>query len=374
MNDSNKKPEISGEVNLSVFADPAWYSKPEESKFWLRIYTLLGIKRDEISDKFENAVRDIHYLIPIRIRYGFIGEVEWPKWEQRLVGNDDGHPEILINQGTDKFPGSTCIFISMPFISDGKTIGPDNITYALSVIHSLLVSHLGKNTLRDIIFNGSVSAHDGQFSPLGTITNIPKPFDGPTVQDSLWVSFREIVESLEKCNDSVRERCQLSIEIFERGIEEYSKDTRKSDAFLFYWIAMEILCGGEGRIETALQNAYRFKDREEVQTKLGTSAIRGWRNGMVHDGKRPPTNHYVERFMQLMFTDILRSKLELNSIGLALSFSKSAGVDLSEIGLENLKTDEDTPFRIDFVPAAKETDSKPNKSSNLTGAKNAPSS
>jgi len=356
---SSKEPEISGEVNLSVFADPAWCSKPEESKFWLRIYTLLGIKRDEISDKFESAIRDIHYQLPIKIRYGYIGEAEWPKWEQRLVGGDDGAPQILVNQGTDKFPGSTCIYISLPFITDGKTVGPEYVTQVLCSIHALQVSHLGKNTLRDIIFDGSVSSHDGKFSPLGTITNIPKPFDGPTIQDPLWESIREIVEGLDKCAAPDRERCQLALEVFERGIAEYSKDTRKSDAFLFYWISMEILCGGEGRIESALQNSYRLKDREAVRAALGTKAIRDWRNDMVHDGKRPPTNPYVERYMQLLFTDILRSKLGLDNMSLAFSFANSPGVDLSAIGLANLKTDDDVPFRIDFVKAEKEPNNAP---------------
>lgn len=354
MNESSKEPEICGKVNLSVFSDTSWFTKPDESKFWLRIYTLIGIKREEISDKFKNAVRNLHYHTPIKIKYGYIGDVDWPSWKQRIVAGDDGCPEILIDQSIDKFPGSTCIFISLPFITDGKTADSERVTNALSVVHSLFVSHIGKNALRDIIFDGSISALDGTFSPLGTVTNIPHPSEGPNIEDLLWVSIREIVEVLDKCDDSDRERYELAIEIFERGISEYSKDTRKSEAFLFYWIAMEIVCGGSGRVESTLRIAYQYQDRKEVQLALGTKAIRNWRNDMVHDGRRPPTNNYVDRYMQLLFTDVLRSKLGLENLQLALSFSKTPGVDLSVIGLKNLKTEKDPPFRLDFVSVSKD--------------------
>jgi hypothetical protein len=236
-----------------------------------------------------------------------------------------------------------CVSISMPFVVDGKQIGPGEVTKALSVIPSMMVAHLGKNTLRDIIFDGSIAAHDGSFNKVGTVTNIPKPSEGPNLLEPFWQAFQDTVHAIDACKPGERERIELAIELFERGIEEYSKDTRISEAFLFYWIAIEILCeGGGSKVEIALKNYYHLKDRMEVQTALGTKAIREWRNKMVHEGKRPSVTPDVERFMQLLFTDLLRFKLGLKPIGLALGFSNSRGVDLSPIGLQNRKGPNDS--------------------------------
>ena len=335
MSTDSEKMEPSGKVNLTAFADRSWFNDPAKSRFWLRIYTLLGVKRDEVSDKFANAIRSLHYELPIKIHYAYIGETEIPNWEQHLIGHEDGTPNILLKPGTKIFPGSTCVVISTPFVNDGVNVGPNKVTRALSVVPSLIAAHLGKNTLRDIIFNGSISAHDGQFSKIGTVTNIPKPFEGPTLYEFLWQAIEESITTLAHFPENERGRIELAIQFLERGIDEYKKDIRISDALLFYWIALEALCGGVARIETSLQNYYRLKDRSAVQTTLGTKAIRDWRNDLVHDGIKKELTPSVERYLQLMFLDILRYQLHLPPINLALSFADSPGVDLSPIGLAN---------------------------------------
>ena len=179
MNDTKDTPDTNGRVNLSVFADERWFKDKSKSRFWLRIYTLLGVSKDEADIKLKNRIQELHYGIPVRIWYGYIGETEWPIWTQHLICGETAIPQIQLEQGRKKFPGSMSIVISMPFNVDGNQIAPDKITKALSVIPSIMAAHLGKNTLRDIIFDGSIAAHDGSFNKIGTITNIPKPSDGP---------------------------------------------------------------------------------------------------------------------------------------------------------------------------------------------------
>lgn len=357
MEDEEKLFEISSQKDLAKCADNSWFKDASTSQFWLRIYTLLGVKKSEIPDKFKTSIRDLYYGTPVRINYGYLDKIDLSKWKNYVVGSDDTAPHVLLEQSTEPFPGSTCIFISTPFKVDGVTVEPNKVTKALSITATIIAAHLGKNAIRDLIYDGSVSVLNSEFSKIGTLTNIPKPHEGPNFSDFLWRGIEETITELSATNPDVKRRLEMGLDFFERGISEYDKDVRKSDALVFYWIAIESLCGGTGKIESSLQNHYRLPNRAAVQSLLGTENIRKWRNGLVHEGRTKEFTPDIDRYLQLLFLDVLRYQIGLPAICLAKVFSETSSADLSPIGL----ADRSAPgvknhiSRMDFMPVTKQT-------------------
>jgi len=348
--------EISKQNDLSQCADESWFNDSSTSSFWLRIYTLLGVKKSEIPSKFKTSIRDLYYGRPIRINYGYLNKIELPKWKNYVVGGEDPAPQVLLEQSIESFPGSTCIFIATPFKVDGVTVDPDQVTKVMSITSSIIAAHLGKNAIRDLVYNGSMSAHDSQFSKMGTLTNIPKPHEGPNFSDFLWTGIEETLRYLNDCKPDDKLRLEMGLDFFERGIAEYNKDIRFSDALIFYWIAMESLCGGAGKIESSLQNHYKLPDKASVQSLLGTENIRKWRNDLVHEGRTKEYTPDIDKYLQLLFLDVLRYQIGLPAICLAKIFSESSTADLSPIGLadRSVPGEKGHISRMDFMPETKQ--------------------
>src|SRR5262249_16633513 len=77
-----------------------------------------------------------------------------------------------------------------------------------------------------------------------------------------------------------------------------------------------------------------------------------WRGDYVHKGKAPFLSADVERYVQLLFLDLLRHELDLPQRRYAAAMQKAVGVDLSPIGLADNRTDEQKRILAEAMAAA----------------------
>lgn len=174
-------------------------------------------------------------------------------------------------------------------------------------------------------------AHDGS-TPHGdryTVMNIPQRGDGPFFTDFVWEGAKAAIDNLKAADEDTQRRVELALEYLSKGLEQ-------DRGFVEYWTACEILCEGKRAPEMRkrLQKYYALPDRKDVDRILGLKTLEIWRHKLLHRGIYPKFKPDVERYMQLMFLDLLRSELNLEGPGFMLSFLQSPGCDLTELGVE----------------------------------------
>ena len=194
--------------------------------------------------------------------------------------------------------------------------------------------HAGWNLLREIIFEGEVSAHDEKCSVTGEIIRMPQGCEGPFLHKQNWEDIGAIARQLKLVQPEVRTRIELSLEFLDRAL-------REDDAFFYYWTALEILCNGTAQaIRSKLRTCYELKNVQEVDDKTRFGIIATWRHDFFHKGIRPHMTFDVERYIQMMLLDLLRQELLLPLRGHTASLQHTVGYDLSSIGLADNRTDE----------------------------------
>ncbi len=115
---------------------------------------------------------------------------------------------------------------------------------------------------------------------------------------------------------------------------------RQENGFLQYWTALEVLCGKANQIRERLRRIYHLRSHREAGESTRFDALVKWRQQYVHKGIAPPLTQDVERYLQLMFVDLLRDELELPSHNCIAELQTAAGYDLSPIGLKDNRTEE----------------------------------
>ena len=87
------------------------------------------------------------------------------------------------------------------------------------------------------------------------------------------------------------------------------------------------------KIRYCLQKCYGFQSRNEVDNKLGFGVVAKWRHDMIHKGLKPVVSAHVERYLQLMFLDLLRYELEIDTKRYMTIMQNAKGYDLSSLAL-----------------------------------------
>jgi hypothetical protein len=89
-----------------------------------------------------------------------------------------------------------------------------------------------------------------------------------------------------------------------------------------------------------LAKVYGLSNHVEAGKVTRLDVIAGWRHDYVHKGKRPPLSADVERYIQLLFVDLLRHELNLPPRRHLGAIQRAPGFDLTPLGLPDNRTEE----------------------------------
>ena len=127
----------------------------------------------------------------------------------------------------------------------------------------------------------------------------------------------------------------------ELALQLMNEAMNKEYGFFEYWTALEIVCDGKsGKIKNRLADIYEIASHNEAAEKTGFKKLAEWRHDFIHKGIRPIISADVERYIQLLFLDLLRNELELPRVGNIASIQNSQGYNLSPLDLKDNRTKE----------------------------------
>ena len=210
--------------------------------------------------------------------------------------------------------------LATPRKIDGIDLNEAETLARLNRMEALLSAYFGSNTVYRKVFEAVFEAKTGgNYSITSDVFATIQQCDGPIMAADNWVYFEETVEQLEVLSDSDKKsRLRRALEFFHSG--KSAVDTAVDEKFFFYWTSLQILCEGKGTMATnrKLQTIYNFS-KDEVEEKLLWKDIVSARNDFHHTGKKIHLHKDAERYLQLLFLDLLRNELDLLPVGAALS-------------------------------------------------------
>lgn len=321
-------------VTLDLFSESQWFADANAASIWLQIFAVMRLPRSTAQSRIEEFTRDLNLGRPVRFTLATIKDFKFPTFEFSFHADDSGQPIISLDGKDRSIPSGMYAVLSTPYRGQQIPDAEHTAKQRLSRASALIGAHFGYNLIRHCVFDGEVLSEPGQYSVPSDVFRVPQPSEGPFFYDGASAALREVASRIRSATPDVRQRIELSLEFFDRSF-------RDQDQFFNAWIALEVLCNGKSqRIRSRIQGCYQLKSVKVVDDELGFRQLSRWRHDYFHKGLRPQMNADVERYLQLLYLDLLRYELRLDPRKYALGFTKWRGVNLSEIGLKDRRTPE----------------------------------
>jgi len=330
---------ISG--RLMDLAPDSWFTDREKSSFWLRIYTSLFIPHAEfkyaLNQLFSGIKKDekiIHQVKYILFGGGLVKDMKVPCFSFYIYSQESGQLVLETKVDDRTLKETNYIFIAVPFKVDG-VLGDESLTRKkLDSVASLIRIYTGQNFMREIVFEGEIDAATGNFSTSSKPIKMPQIVEGPFLAKQNGISIKEISEKISTLPEDKKRRIELALQFMNDAMD-------KDSGFFEYWTALEIVCNGKsGKIKRRLADIYKITSHNDAAKKTGFKKIAEWRHDFIHKGIRPTISADVERYIQLLFLDLLRHEIGLPCEGHIVSIQQAQGYNLTPLGLKDNRTKE----------------------------------
>jgi hypothetical protein len=307
-----------------------WFANRMESSCWLRIYTCLYVPHKDFSQRAFEATSGVPFHESVYFGFYVMNGLSIPDNEYQMYASEDGVLRLDIKQRNLTLKNANYVLVFTPKKIDGKELEEKDIRQKLDVVTSILRTHTGLNFMRSIVYEGEVEAGIDRFSSASRAIKLPQAVEGPYITSNNWLQSKEIFDQINLKPKEKRDRIYLSLQYYCQALDSM-------DSFFLYWTALEILCQGKSQtIKNRLRIALGFKTLQQVEA-IGFGRIATWRHNFFHKGIRPILSSDVERYLQLVYLDLLRSDLGLLPAMHTINLTTTDGYDLSPIGLANRK-------------------------------------
>ncbi len=322
-------------LKMTDLARDGWFSDTVNSTFWVRFYLSTGGPVDILGRAFEVGLQKLGAAREFSLSYLHVLDMNVLRMEQQLSVSQEGTLLLKVEVKDDPLPAGTYLAIATPHSVDGQQGNEGETRLRLDRFVTLLKLYLGPNVAFYLAFECEYRASDGQATYRGQPVRMPQPVEGPFLHPKNWEATNSILDKIGRFEPDLQRRMRLSLEYMYEAIQD-------SD-FYRYWTAFEVLCGGGANVIRAkIQKAYadKFRTQQEVDDRLGLRCIATWRRELIHDGKRVHLSADEERFLQLLYLDLLERELWLPAKQHAGALASSPGVNLFRIGLADNRTEE----------------------------------
>jgi hypothetical protein len=316
-------------TSLALLAPDDWFDNREGSAFLVRIVSPIGMRPADLEASLD--LKNLRLAVGGRfaLAFGHIDGFEMPRFHMQMYADEDGKTTIYTHLDKVSLKKSHAFFLAAPLRRDGVTTHEGEARAILDRATALLQLHLGRNLLRDIVFEGTVDAKTGAIGVASRGIRTPDAADGPILARPLWDALRELHAPLEALPVERRSRIDRSLEFIARA-------SRDEEEFFNLWTALELIANGRANsIRARIVRALGLKHIRGVDTVTGFAQLARWRHDFIHHGLRPFLTTHAVRYMEWLYVDLLRDELGLPPMKFTLQIQVAEGYDLSSIGLRD---------------------------------------
>jgi hypothetical protein len=315
-----------------------WFEDTAAASAWVRIYSVLFLTREEFSQFGDSVTRLPHGDLrrqrdPLLVAFGHPRDIKALDFSWVRYAEETGRLRVEMKVEGRQLPDTNVMIIGTAYRgTEGQATEPE-VKRRLDAVAALLCVHTGLNFMRDILWEGEVKLAASTEHTASPVMKMPQPQEGPFINQQNWGDFRELLEALDAMPAALRNRIRLGLDLLNAGM-------RKDEGFFEYWTALEVLVDGRsGKILARMAALYGVKNHRVLAQQTGFRVVSGWRNDFFHRGIRPHVTADVERYLQLLFLDLLRAEIRLKPRYHLPTLLRAPGYNFTPLGLSDSRTD-----------------------------------
>lgn len=269
-------------------------------------------------------------------------ELDWPTqqdWKVKVASVDLNNLVVPdCTPGVKIYSQDTRVSIPSEIIRNASFQGPAlllstpvddraNTTLAI-ILPSLLRMHRGNAIAwgMPISFRFNGKTKDIWF-PITTSNRYDQETHGPFDREDMNCQLDEVVQSIFSSSfpEDKKKRVVFALELFADASSSNSLPTRTT--VFNYWSAIEYLCDTT-ETKALLKALFKNAPLNQPSSEFFFKKVRIQRHNIVHKGHSPQSSPYIlERYLQVVFLDMLYSFLELPYQGYLNQFTNRHGTD-----------------------------------------------
>lgn len=288
-----------------IYGD-SWFGDGDNKEVLVRYYSFPVHTGGEINF-LPVPGTDIKFLDqPFRVIICDISDQEYASFHYSWVSSPKG-PGLIAEKIQRILPPSTYVIVSVPLRGGGNESGLENSVSLMDQFIGLIRAVTGNGFLREIVREEIVTIPSGQMKAPSDLLGLPHPAEGPFLRPNNWSDIEEMVRSIPLLPSDKSNRLKLACQLFEKAAR-----TEVPSKFFLYWVAMEVLCDTHkaANFVMKLQLSYNAS-KEYIQDNLGFKKLVRLRQDLFHEGKHHDIPQDVERYIQVVFLDLIRASLQL---------------------------------------------------------------
>lgn len=294
---SEKKATI--QFGIESLVPKSWFTKLEGSSIWVAGYKMYRVQNTSLPSG------------PQLLDFGTTRAVfifgSGQYLDARAVDPQFTEDGEVVLRGFSKIetqlPEGAYLLIITPFDVDGKPGNELETRQRISEITGLLISFEGRNIAFHHIYDNVHELSKPERSVISPTLVNPFSLPVPDISQTRLQLIADTYKRIFGLPNSLNNRIRLSLRWFVAAC--YDSDL---DAFLKYWIALEILAMPDTTdiqpINGLLSTAYGISMQEVGQT-YHVGRIYGLRSRIVHDGFTPTISYKLLDFIAAIYSDVL---------------------------------------------------------------------
>jgi hypothetical protein len=300
------KTTVEGQAILGHLYSEDWFGESARREVYVRYYTMpFQPKADFYIPGLDgNVVVYADTVFKVVVAHitdqKYLSHIPW------LVQSEADNNKIVVEKLERLLPATNYILVTTPIrgVGDQAYRGASEKMDSFVGILRLLG---GNNLLRQLVREGKVDVASGNIATPTSIVPVPSASEGPFTTVETWEQLKEIANSVSGSSNSKKGRIELSTQLVELA---FLAEARFK--FFSYWVALEVAADthSTGKIATLLTKAYE-RSRGYILNDLGFESLKATRTAVFHNGEHYEMPSDVERYVQLLFLDVMRAKLGL---------------------------------------------------------------
>lgn len=294
------------EQRMELVSGHDWFRDGEPKEVLIRYYSCPFPVPDE--DNFLPPIGTDIFLYdrPFRAVLCDIEGQEYPTVYHSFIRSPQGL-QLLGEKVIRALPSSKYVLVSTPLRSGSREDELKKSMATMDQFVGLLRMTTGNGFLRAIVREEILSILDAKMTAISKLIPVPHISEGPFLGSQNWSEIQEMIKAGSQLEGENKNRFTLSCQLFEEGAR-----AEVPAKFFLYWVSMEVLCDTHDAFEISrtLSRAYN-KPKEFIQNELGFKKLIRLRQDLFHQGQPHDLPLDVERYIQVVFLDLLRSKLQM---------------------------------------------------------------
>jgi hypothetical protein len=238
--------------------------------------------------------------------------------------------EVVLTGSPERRKSSGVFWLLItPLSKDGKPSDEPLAKANIDTAAGLIAAVYGKAALFQRLYENAYDLAKDQVSAVSPTFENPNWFDQVDFHTQPPEILQGMAQTISKRDEPDRNRIALALRWFKQGVSEMDG----VDSVIKFWVAIETLAMPDDtsvrRANHKLAHAYGMTP-ETAAKRFGLGRLHGFRSDIVHNGRVPPVDGMLQKYLEALFIDLLAAEIGHPSLRRAEAVLTGTGFKLGD--------------------------------------------